>query len=74
MRTGDNRAIIIKNASELPLVLTPKNVADLLSVSRNTAYSLFHTEGFPSIKVGKQYRISRDRFFVWLNEADKKIA
>lgn len=54
-------------AEALPLVLTPMDVATVLGISRNTAYELIHSEEFPAFRVGKQYRISRDRFIAWLN-------
>lgn len=76
MKADDERAIIAKNVNELPLVLTPKNIADILALSRNTVYELCQSADFPAFKVGKQYRISRDRFIAWLNMAGKneKIA
>lgn len=51
----------------LPLVLTPMDVAEILGISRNTAYEIIHSKGFPVIKVGKQYRVSSDRFIQWLH-------
>ena len=54
-------------AEALPLVLTPMDVAAVLAISRNTAYELIHSEKFPAFRVGKQYRISRERSVAWLN-------
>ena len=51
----------------LPLVLTPSDIAAVLGISRNTAYEVIHSEGFPAFRVGKQYRISSERFLDWLN-------
>ena len=51
---------------ELPLVLTPMDIAAVLGISRNTAYELIHSEDFPILRVGKQYRVSRKRFLTWL--------
>ena len=60
---------IISEYSELPLVLTPVDVARLLGVSRNTAYEHFHSKGFPAFRVGRQYRVKRDRFIQWMDES-----
>lgn len=71
MNTGDKRAILTKNPNTLPLVLTPSDIADILALSRNTTYELIHSETFPAFRVGKQYRVSKDKFLAWLDEADK---
>ncbi len=55
------------NIDNLPLVLTPMDIAAVLGISRNTAYEVIHSKGFPVIKVGKQYRVHRERFFHWLD-------
>lgn len=49
-----------------PLVLRVPHVMDILSIGRNTAYGLFHMPGFPGIRVGKSFRVSRDAFRQWI--------
>lgn len=61
----------LQRIDDLPLVLTPLDVAAVLDVSRNTAYEIVHSKSFPSFKVGKQYRIRRDRFLQWMIEAEE---
>ena len=58
--------VVFRKVEELPLVLTPMDIAAVLGVSRNTAYELIHSEDFPILRVGKQYRVSRKRFLTWL--------
>ena len=55
------------NADELPLVLTPMDIAAVLGISRNTAYELLHSTSFPDFRVGKQFRVTRERFLIWLD-------
>lgn len=55
-----------RDIKELPLVLTPTDIAAILGISKNNAYVVVHSKGFPVIKIGKQYRINRDRFFEWM--------
>lgn len=50
----------------LPLVLTPMDIAAVLGISRNKAYEVIHTSGFPVFKVGQQYRITRAKFLAWI--------
>jgi len=54
------------------MILTPKEVADILKISRNKAYELFRRESFPAFRIGKQYRIRQDRFLTWLDSDDAK--
>ena len=58
--------VAFRKVEELPLVLTPMEIAAVLGISRNTAYELIHSEDFPILRVGKQYRVSRKRFLTWL--------
>lgn len=60
----------VTNPDELPMVLTPLDIADILGISRNVAYEYMHSEGFPVFKVGKQYRISKKKFLAWLDGED----
>ncbi len=45
---------------ELPLTLHVKQLAELLSVSRNSAYALIRSGKIRSIRVGRCYIIPRD--------------
>lgn len=58
--------VAFRKVEELPLVLTPMDIAAVLGISRNTAYELIHSKDFPILRVGKQYRVSRKRFLTWL--------
>lgn len=49
-------------------LLTVEDVQNILRISRNTAYKLFKTDGFPSIKIGKAYRVDRDEFKNWIKK------
>ena len=65
---SDVRAVVTRSAKDLPLVLTPMEVAVILGISRNKVYELMHQEGFPSFKVDKwHYKIHRDKFLKWLD-------
>ncbi|MBR0280809.1 MAG: helix-turn-helix domain-containing protein [Oscillibacter sp.] len=59
-------AIAVKRTEELPIVLTPSDIAAILGVSRNTSYEVLHSENFPAFKVGKLYRVPRDEFLLWM--------
>ena len=72
---NDVRAVVTANAEDLPLVLTPADVAAILGISRNKSYEVLHSEGFPKFQIGKHYRIHRDKFLTWLDTMEgKKVA
>lgn len=54
------------NENETKTILTPLDVAKILRISRNKAYEVVRSKGFPSFKIGKQYRVDREKFYAWL--------
>ncbi|MBO5966923.1 MAG: helix-turn-helix domain-containing protein [Clostridia bacterium] len=60
---------IYKSKEELPMFLTVMDVANLLGISRTSAYELVREENFPKLKIiqGRTI-IPRDRLFEWLDE------
>lgn len=59
---------------QLPLTLNAEQVAQYLNISRAGAYALLHSEGFPSIRIGKRMLVQRDAFLCWLDEQQRKKA
>lgn len=54
----------------LPDVLTVEQLADVLSIGLNTAYSLVRSGRIASVRVGKQIRISKTALQKFLNSED----
>ena len=62
-------SIKIRNPSELPMFLTVLEMANLLGISRSSAYQLTAKEGFPKIRVvAGRIIIPRDKLLMWLDE------
>ena len=60
---------IYKNKEELPMFLTVMDVANLLGISRASAYELAREENFPKLKIVQgRTIIPRDRLLEWLDE------
>lgn len=51
---------------ELPIMLTAVDIANILGISRNNAYAVCNSEGFPAIRIGKKIVISKDNFYKWI--------
>jgi hypothetical protein len=52
---------------ELPEVLTPKHVQNILGIGRKRTYEMMEDPPFHVAKVGKLYKISKRVFFDWLD-------
>lgn len=53
-------------------VITITELQNILSIGRNTAYSLLRTGTIPSIRVGKKYRIPKDAVLHYLAQWRKQ--
>ena len=58
--------------TDLPLTLKADHIAELLCISRAKAYTLMHSQGFPTMMIGKTMRVPRDKFLQWF-EAQSSI-
>ena len=56
-----------KNIEDYPMILTAEHIAEILMVSKPTAYELMNRHDFPLIKIGRCKRVLRDEFFLWLS-------
>ena len=60
---------IYKHKEELPMFLTVIDLANLLGISRASAYELVREERFPKLKIVQgRTIIPRDRLLEWLDE------
>lgn len=53
---------------DLPITLNVQDVATVLGISRVNAYNLCHSEGFPTIRIGKRILIPKQHFLGWLED------
>lgn len=61
-----------KSYDELPLMLSIVQVAEVLRVSKTSAYELAHTKSFPSMTVGSRMIVPKDKFIEWINMQTEK--
>ena len=60
-----------KSYDDLPLMMSVQDIAEVLGISKSSAYVLVKEKGFPKIKIGARVGIPRDKFLEWI---DKKTA
>lgn len=53
--------------SDLPLVLTVPQLADVLNIGRNSAYDIIRSGRIKSIRIGHQIRISKTALLEFLD-------
>ena len=53
---------------QLPLALSAEDVAQVLGISRANAYTLMHSKGFPTIKIGKRMTVPKDKLIEWIDK------
>jgi predicted DNA-binding transcriptional regulator AlpA len=56
-----------KEISDYPMILSAAEVAEILQVSKPTAYQIMEQPGFPKIMIDSRCkRVTRDAFYKWL--------
>ena len=46
--------------------LTTKDIQEILKINERQSKALMRTDGFPSIKIGREYRVEESRFADWI--------
>lgn len=62
------RKTAITSWDELPIVLTPEDVARLLNMSESNVRKMFRNGIIPAKKVGELWRTTRETLEVYINE------
>jgi excisionase family DNA binding protein len=57
-----------KTKDDYPIVLTVKEVMEILHIGKRIAYALMDHADFPTIRIGKLKRVNRDSFFNWIEK------
>ncbi|GEM_PF-897016 len=55
------------NFDDAPAMLSYKDLMSLLGISKETAYELMHSKGFPAIRIGRNIKVRKDALLSWLN-------
>ena len=47
-------------------LITVKELEKLFNISQPKAYELVHSKGFPTVKIGRNYRVDKTRLFAMI--------
>lgn len=61
----------MKRREDYPLILTVKDVMEILGIGKRVAYELMDRKDFPTVRIGKLKRVNRDLFFSWIDQQSK---
>ena len=56
-----------RHFDELPAMLTAAELAGALGISKAGAYTLIHSKGFPTLRIGKRLMVPKDKLAAWIN-------
>lgn len=59
---------IYKSFDELPIMLSVTEAANVLGISRTSAYELVKGNDFPSIKIGSRIVVPKDELQQWIQK------
>lgn len=65
-------ATMYTSIDQLPITLCAEEVASVLGISRAGAYTLMHSKGFPTIKIGKRMVVPKDKLVKWMEVQSTK--
>ena len=57
----------------LPLILQAKDIQMILGISKGKTYEIMNSADFPTIYLNKRMMVSKDKFYEWLNQDNRKI-
>lgn len=62
---------IYTNYDELPLLLSVKQLVDLMGVSESSIYELIQEDDFPSLRIGKRIVVPKEELRKWITAHTK---
>lgn len=51
---------------DIPLFLKPQDIQAILRIGKAKTYQLLHEPTFPSVRIGRDYRVPTEDFLAWV--------
>ena len=52
----------------MPYTLNAQQVAEILGIAKNSAYTLMHSEGFPTRHIGRRLVVPKEKLLQWMDD------
>lgn len=59
---------VYNSYDELPLMLSVREIAKVLGISKTSAYDLVRSKGFPVLKIGSRLVVPKEKFREWVEQ------
>lgn len=59
-------------SQQLPEMLTPYEIAEIMKISYHKALDFIKYSGIDYVKIGSQYRVSAEKFYAFVNAKGKR--
>ena len=60
-----------RKRSKILNIFTTEDIQNILKISPKQAKALMRTDGFPSIKIGREYRVEESALIEWMGTTKK---
>ena len=57
-----------KNFGNYPAILNANQLAEILGISRASAYQLLHMDSFPTLRIGKRMLVPKEKLMLWIDQ------
>ena len=57
-----------KNFESYPDILNANQLAEILGISRASAYQLLHMDSFPTLRIGKRMLVPKEKLMLWIDQ------
>ena len=57
-----------KNFDNYPAILNTNQLAEILGISRASAYQLLHMDSFPTLRIGKRMLVPKEKLMLWIDQ------
>lgn len=66
---ADLKNVLNSFPDDYPDILRADDIANILRISRQSAYELLRSDGFPTLKVGKKrIMVPKEKFLAWIDQ------
>ena len=63
----------LNQLESMPYTLNAAQLAEVLGIAKSSAYQLLHSEGFPTLRIGRRMLVQKDKLLLWMDKNTASI-